>query len=188
MKKFLLPAVSIIVLAVFISCNAKTGKYESPLIDTLPTNVPIGKYSANITTDIFNIEKLMPSYTTDTAFHKISGLMIRTGIQKTFYYSVYKMSKKDVIRIFKSLPPEVLTTEANGRRHYVEFGTMDPDYFFNTIYQNDEDNTLAQKYFYGFKERKSFETYGYFTPQYQHVLFIDTSTNMIYHRVRDVIF
>lgn len=173
-----------------ISCNQAQDKEKHITSDTLLNqndtvqSLAISKTS----TDTFNIEQLIPAYAGDTNFHKISGLQVRTGVQKIYYYSIYRMSKNKVIRIFNSKPKTILLVKSNGQKEYTECKKIDNKYFFDRLYEEDEGNSISQDYFYKFRKLKEFEIYAYFSPAYMHQIIFDKSSDTVYHRIRDVIF
>jgi hypothetical protein len=172
------------------SCNQPQDKEKHISSDSLLTKVETNLNSTQhkITTNTFNIENLIPEYRSDTNFHKVSGLEVRTGVQQIYYYSIYRMPKKMVVDNFNKPPKIVLLTKSNGQKEYCECKKIEPQYFFNQLYEIDENNPISQNYFYKFEKLKEFEIYAYFSPGYMHHIIFDKNSDTVYHRVRDVIY
>ena len=79
-------------------------------------------------------------------------------------------------------------TKSNGQKEYCECKRVENQYFFNQLYEKDEDNPISQNYFYKFKKLRQFEIYAYFSPGYMHQIIFDKNSDTVYHRVRDVVF
>jgi hypothetical protein len=175
---------------ILFSCNQSQEKTKNSSSDTLVTKIDTNLSSTQfkITTDTFSIENLIPEYRNDTNFHKISGLQIRTGVQQIYYYSIYRMPKKKVVDNFNKPPKIILLTKSNGQKEYAECKKIDNKYFFDRLYEEGENNTVSQNYFYKFRKLKEFEIYAYFSPAYMHQIIFDKNSDTVYHRIRDVIF
>jgi hypothetical protein len=176
------------ILFFLVSCNPSKDKKDQ--LETVDTSqlTTINKTSNDITTDIFNIETIVPSFLQDTSFHKIAGLQVRTGVQKIYYYSIYKMPKTSVLSVYNKMPKIVLLTKSNGQKVFTQLTKIDNNRFFGQRYEQDEDNKISQDFFYKFKQLKEFEIFEYNSPSYFQQIIFDKSSDTVYHRVRDVIF
>ena len=171
-----------------ISCNFPNRKKEEiVIIDSSGLN-PLKKNENEIKTDTFNIEKIMPSYLKDSNFNKISGLEVRAGLQKTYYYGIYKMPKKIVLNIYNKLPQRILVMLTKGKNIYSKIKKIENTRFWEQLYEKEENNKFSQDYFYKFRYLKDIEIFEYNTPEYFQQLIFDKNSDTVYHRVREVIF
>ena len=155
-------------------------------VATVDTNTTSTK--SKITTDTLNIRSFMPEYTGDSSFHEISCLQVRTGVQEIYYYCIYKMTKQNVVKAFNKRPKTASLIKENGQTEYAKLKKIDNKYFFEHLYESDENNSIAQDFFYKFKKLKDYEIYAYFTPMVMHQIIFDKNSDTVYHRVRNVIY
>ena len=187
----MLKQVLVMILLFTSSCEEVNNKLPpSKSSDTILNQKDILDYSISnkIITEKFDIDLLVPQFRNSSYFHKVSGIKVTTGVQKSFCYSIYKIPKQILLDSLGDwIKVNLCNSKSQGNKP-LKFERLHLQDLFDRYYDPEEDNYFSQQSFYKFKYLKGYEIYNLFTPNYFHQLVFDLNSDTVYHRITEVIY